>query len=524
MSPSDVILRCLNDSGYTPKRSELGRIIQELGSLSREDSQRVQRVLLRAGLPAADVAIAALTNAEGELRNEIVALLGRFASAQPDPRLFEPLLSALDHGSPRCRRLAAAGLGKLGDPRAEAALLHALPEAPPDLLRAIAEALGKVGSEKALSALAALNASDPELARRREQASLLVQRRLGRTQEATLALDRRLPQPMRMRADCRRGLARLLAQELATFGARVSSDSSVDFEHAGSLRELLVARTALSFGFLLQFAATAGDRSARIASTLADVRVSAAVSAWTRGRPRFRLEWRDAGHQRAATWAVVRELSERTSELVNDPRDANWVLEVSPEPAGEMCLRVVLEPDPRFAYRRKDVPAASHPTVAAALARVAGVRENDVVWDPFVGSGLELCERALLGPYKKLIGSDIDARALSAARANLECASISAFELIEADLRVFTPEHVTLVISNPPMGRRVARDGSLGPLLRSFIERVSIALRGTGRAVFLSPLPERTERWAVENGLGCERGTSVDLGGFDAEIQLLTRN
>jgi len=30
--------------------------------------------------------------------------------------------------------------------------------------------------------------------------------------------------------------------------------------------------------------------------------------------------------------------------------------------------------DPRFTWRRADIPAASHPTIAAALARVGGVR------------------------------------------------------------------------------------------------------------------------------------------------------
>ena len=34
-------------------------------------------------------------------------------------------------------------------------------------------------------------------------------------------------------------------------------------------------------------------------------------------------------------------------------------------------------------------------------------KQNDLVWDPFVGSGTELCERALLGPYRALVGSDL---------------------------------------------------------------------------------------------------------------------
>ena len=40
----------------------------------------------------------------------------------------------------------------------------------------------------------------------------------------------------------------------------------------------------------------------------------------------------------------------------------------------------------------------------------SGARADDVVWDPFVGSGTELVERALAGPYARLLGSDTDPR------------------------------------------------------------------------------------------------------------------
>src|SRR5207344_2651286 len=101
-------------------------------------------------------------------------------------------------------------------------------------------------------------------------------------------------------------------------------------------------------------------------------------------------------------------------------------------------------------YRSRDVPAASHPTIAAALARVAGTRNDDVVWDPFCGSALELCERARLGRYAKIIGSDLDAKALVAARANLDAAGAPDAELHVGDALAFTPPvPPTLVITNP---------------------------------------------------------------------------
>lgn len=518
MSAVDVIVRRLEDPGYTPARADLGALLEALPELSEEDQKRAHRVLLRAGWPAAESAIARLSSAAPETAAELVAFLGRYAARDNDARLLPPLLSALGSGSTRARRLAASALGKLGDPSAEDALLDVLPAAELDLARALVEALGKVGGERSLSALAARPDTDPEFARRKAQAELLIERRLGREERAEIELDARLPAPNAMRVECRRGLAPLLADELAGFGAIERAANAVELTHSGSLRELLVARTALSFGVVVGKTTAEPER---IAALLTSERVLACLAAWTRGRPRFRIDWLGKGHQRAASWAVAREVSRRTDALVNDPRGANWVLEVGASPSSVLRFVPNLDPDPRFSYRQRDVPAASHPTIAAALARVAQVSVDDVVWDPFVGSGLELVERARLGPYRRLIGSDLDPRALDAARANLIAAKVRDFELVQADARVFSPDAVTLVISNPPMGRRVARDGSLAALLEGFVARVAATLTRSGRAVFLSPLPARTESWAKEKGLSFERGPRVDLGGFDAEIQTL---
>jgi tRNA G10 N-methylase Trm11 len=145
-----------------------------------------------------------------------------------------------------------------------------------------------------------------------------------------------------------------------------------------------------------------------------------------------------------------------------------------------------------------------------------------VVWDPFVGSGLELIERARLGPYRALIGSDLEASALEAARANLTRASVSA-ELRIADATRGGPAGVTLILTNPPMGRRVARDGTLGKLLDAFLVNTQRVLLPGGRLVWLSPRPGPTRELAAAIGFVCESARLVDLGGFDAELQVLKK-
>ncbi|HYP87082.1 MAG TPA: methyltransferase, partial [Polyangiaceae bacterium] len=163
-----------------------------------------------------------------------------------------------------------------------------------------------------------------------------------------------------------------------------------------------------------------------------------------------------------------------------------------------------------------------HPTLAAALARIAGARPDDVVWDPFAGSGVELIERARLGPHRELHGTDLDARALGAARENAESAGVAGLILQQADARNHRIAGLSLVLTNPPMGRRVLRARGLSGVLCQVVRNVAGQLVTGGRMVWLSPFPDATARAAADAGLKAERLTAVDLGGFSAELQRFT--
>ena len=179
--------------------------------------------------------------------------------------------------------------------------------------------------------------------------------------------------------------------------------------------------------------------------------------------------------------------------------------------------------DPRFAYRKRDVPAASHPTVSAALVRAAGVRADDLVWDPFVGSGTELVERAVAGPYAGLAGTDNDPRAIDAARENLAAAGVQRATLTLADATSFVPPRATVVITNPPMGLRVARSPAFVGMLERFVAHVAHVLPAGGRFVWLSPLPARSSRWAKDSGLSLRAAVKVDMGDF-SPMQTLVKD
>jgi len=511
----------LSDPGFTPGAKHLAKLFQALAAAEREDARRLERALGRAGEAAGRVALTRLTAADARERARLYAVLGRVANSSGAAEFRSALLAGLEDADERVRRVASSSLGKLAVPEATERLLERWPAASTLERRSLAEALGKSSNEAALALLRAERASDPELSRIIERARLMLERDLGRSAPSAIDLGRALGAPQTLIAHCRSGLSWVLAEEAraSSLGsATVVGPDRVRFSHRGAFGELLRLRSALGFGVEIPLPGSPQDSlESRVASALQHPDAERAVRAWTSGRARFRLAFAEGGHQRDKVWRVAAAIAERIPWFHNDTQESPWEVVIDTRRGMlELCPRRF--EDPRFSYRSEDVPAASHPTIAAALARVAGVRAEDIVWDPFVGSGLELIERGLLGPFRELHGSDLENKALAAARSNAERAQLS-IDLRPGDARHHRVQGVSLIISNPPMGRRVARDGNLGPLLDAFLGNAAASLATGGRLVWLSPFADRTASRARQLGLKVTRHDPVDLGGFPAELQ-----
>ncbi|WP_437894041.1 HEAT repeat domain-containing protein [Sorangium sp. So ce124] len=536
--------RALSDPGFTPGRRHFAALMGLLETAG-EPAELAERALRRAGAAALPAALERAAGAAPALRAPLTRLVGKLMAAGPiDPEVSERardyLLACLGDEDRRTRRMAAVALGKpyaadAGRSLVEQALAEAArSERSPDVRRALIEALGKVGGGAALDALAELDGDD--IAGVRARAELLARRTLTRGEPSEIAGDRAPERPLRVAVRCRRGLEAILAEELAALDAgspggalvpELRSDpcggTRVEVVLSGRLDVLFGARTMLSFALPLPLRKLdeGADLAAAVAERLLSREAREILRRFTQGAIRYRIDWAGGGKRRAAVFRAAAAVEAEAPELVNDPTQSTWDVVVY-EGAGRARVELAPRlPDPRFAYRRGDVPAASHPTIAAALARIAGARGDDVVWDPFVGSGLELCERALLGPYRRLVGSDRDPRALQIARENLDAAGARGAELLQRDALGAPPpgEAPTLILTNPPLGRRVERTGDLDAMLDRFVEGAAHALAPGGRMVWISPFPERTEAIARRSGLRPEALLRVDMGGFDAQIQ-----
>ena len=128
-----------------------------------------------------------------------------------------------------------------------------------------------------------------------------------------------------------------------------------------------------------------------------------------------------------------------------------------------------------------------------------------------------------LGLYRALYGSDLDPKALDAARENLRAAGVRAV-LAKGDARSHRPPMPpTLVLTNPPLGRRMLRQEGVAELYAATLAHVAELLVDGGRLVWISALPELTLSHALREGFTSELRQRVDMGGFQAEIQHFLR-
>lgn len=439
----------------------------------------------------------------------------------------------------KVRRYAADALAVLGvDALDEAELLAALRRCGSEREeQTLARVLGKVGGQAALSALEAEGHADRERDLLGREAARRIRARLARAQGAgAVRLDAVFtPAPdLRVHLRWRRGFEALVAEEAAqcargTFRIEAVRSGRVVLAPLAPFRLADVYRLrcfdTVAFRLPVDQPDRASDPALALARALTSPAARAVLTTATEMPIRYRIAFAGRGHGRAAVHAVAARAHDLWPDLLNDPVQAPWTVEVARD-VRAFDLVPHVAPDPRLAYRKGDVPAASHPRLAACMARLAGAREDDVVWDPFCGSGMELVERALLGGVRALFGSDADAGAVRIAQANFAAAAVPGVraEFAHADFRA-APDllrldraGVSLVLTNPPMGRRVPA-GDVRATLAAALSVVARVLVPGGRLVLPNPLR------ALEPpaGLRLVSRQRVDFGGFDCHLEVYRR-
>jgi hypothetical protein len=520
----------LEDPGFTPGRAELEWVFEVYLDSDERLAKLAERALLRSGLPAASAAMSMLERLSPAAKCRIHRFVGRVEQNQHNEDHIESLLSGLEDPAAEVQRAAIVALGK--QPRehlrsfpVEARLLELLSDAKAPERRALVEALGKIGSKASADALDNVNCETEFEFQQLQKARLSLARfREQISEHDTVLFDVPLEEPFTLSLNFRSGLSRIVADQLRPeLRAEPDGPTRLRVRHfRGPLSQCFRSRSMLepSIELPLERADSESAQLDRIVELITCERIVRLLERLSSTRPRLRFTVAGEGHRRAYLWALSERLHAATNRLSANPKSALWEVRIELGEQSRLFLAPRLYEDPRFVYRAADISGASHPTIAAALAHVLGVRDNDIIWDPFTGSGLELIERGLLGSYQELIGTDVDHDALDAAQLNVQRAGLSRVRLLPVDARSACPRGVTGIVTNPPLGARHVRTGMLADLLLDFLTNARRWLGPGGRLVWLSPMPARTAEHARSLGFAVERGGPIDLSGLTPELQV----
>jgi len=437
------------------------------------------------------------------------------------------LLRLLHDPEEKIRRYAMAGLSKVGVGATEEAELLELRRTTTSAReqKFLGQTLDLVGAGATLDVLEGSVDVSP-------LTMLRVKANVARVETpSSIRMDRELTDfaGLRIHLRGRRGLERIVREEVEESGRfRVVGVKpglvAVTPRARITLADIFSLRCFGTVGFVLGLVKSAGDAvpTEALAGAISSPLAQRLFETLTEGAIRYRLEFITKGQQ------SVRDVADRVFALcpriLNDPRQAPWAVDIHSTAHGESVeLRPRFSPDPRQAWRLDDVPAASHPPLAACLARMAGHMQDENVWDPFCGSGLELIESARRGGTRRVFGTDRCATALGIAQRNFTAAQLGPVEthFAHCDFRHFatveglSPGSVTLIITNPPLGRRI-RIPNLRGLFEDLFAVAAEVLQPGGRLVFINPF--RME--SPQPSLQLQSRQAVDLGGFKCQLEV----
>ncbi len=237
----------------------------------------------------------------------------------------------------------------------------------------------------------------------------------------------------------------------------------------------------------------AAAREAPLVEQMLQARVKVSPGARAGRRLRFRViarmagehEFRRVDFQRSVERGII-ERDDHTWRLEEGDAEVElWATMID----AEFFLTVRLSDDRmrHREYKTAQRPASLRPASAAALAWLSRPHDEDVVLDPFCGAGTILIERANLGRYAMLLGSDRDSAALAAARTNVG-ARYKPIQLENWDAASLPLDDssVDKIVTNLPWGVRYGTHGENRRLYPVWLREFGRVLKSGGTMVLLT--------------------------------------
>ncbi len=163
---------------------------------------------------------------------------------------------------------------------------------------------------------------------------------------------------------------------------------------------------------------------------------------------------------------IIKKIAEIYSKnkkvnLINPNNEIRVVITDSKVYVGKKILDI-----DRTQYEKRKVqfrpyfsPISLHPKIARALINVSGIRKNDILLDPFCGTGGILIEAGLIGA--KIIGSDIEKKMIQGSKKTLDFYKIKNYQLFCSDISDIKKhiDFVDAIVTDLPYGKATTTKG-----------------------------------------------------------------
>jgi tRNA (guanine10-N2)-dimethyltransferase len=140
--------------------------------------------------------------------------------------------------------------------------------------------------------------------------------------------------------------------------------------------------------------------------------------------------------------------------------------------------------DRKVQFRPFFSPISLHPKLARALVNLSCIKKEEVLLDPFCGTGGILLEAGLINA--RVVGSDIEEKMIDGCKETLEHYNIKSYQLFCSDIGDIDKnvDKIDAVVTDLPYGKSTTTKGEEKNLLyqRAF-ENISNVLKQRGRAV-----------------------------------------
>ena len=141
--------------------------------------------------------------------------------------------------------------------------------------------------------------------------------------------------------------------------------------------------------------------------------------------------------------------------------------------------------------KKKELPAALRPSLAAAMVYLSQPAADDIFLDPMCGSGTMLMERRLAGPYRQMMAGDLGQEQVVTTKQNLLSQSkkpTTACSICQLDGQrlPLAAGSINKIVTNLPFGKQIGSAKQLARLYPNVFKEMERVLAANGRAIVLS--------------------------------------